>query len=120
MKKSVSRSLLSITLAGACLALSGCNVCQDVDAKVCADLGPQDCALWKEKGFDFVTRAEEEGPRRRQFLRDLVFGKGSSTCQSATHDAVYPQMLAGFKAQVAAARASDEAVQAAEQKSQAE
>lgn len=112
MKNSPIKSLLSLGFVGACIALTGCNVCEDTDAKFCADLGAEDCALWKEKELNFVAQAENGGGREK-FPRSLIFGKGSTMCQSATNDAVYPQMLKAYKDQIAAVRAADEAVRKA-------
>lgn len=114
MKNFLLRSFPTLMTISACLAAVGCNVCEETDAKFCADLGAEDCALWKEKELNFVARAEKEGPGRRQFVQSLVFGKGSAVCQSATNDAVYPQMLKAFKDSVAALRASDAATRGVE------
>ena len=45
-----STFLLSFAAVGL-FALAGCeNKCVTLESKICTDLGPSDCALWKEKG----------------------------------------------------------------------
>ncbi|WP_437735556.1 hypothetical protein [Sorangium sp. So ce1335] len=77
---------------------------------MCEDLGAEDCALWKEKGLNFVAQAKS---RPRSMLKDALFGADSQACKSAGSDAAYSQILQATKAQVAAYRKAQKAVEAA-------
>ncbi|WP_155798210.1 hypothetical protein [Sorangium cellulosum] len=101
-------NVLVLCVVGA-LAM-GCNVCEDLDARMCEDLGAEDCALWREKGMNFVAQAKS---RPRRMLKDALFGADSQTCQSAGSDAVYSQILQATKTQVAAYRKAQQATEAA-------
>ncbi|KYF56732.1 hypothetical protein [Sorangium sp. So ce854] len=80
---------------------------------MCADLGAEDCALWREKGLNFVAQAKS---RPRQGVKDMLFGADAQTCQSAGSDAVYSQILQATKTQVAAVRKAQQATEAATKK----
>lgn len=97
--------ILASTLTGGCK-----NVCEDLDARMCTDLGAEDCALWKEQGLNFVAQAKE---RPRKFLRDTLFGPDAQACESAGYDATYQQILQATKAQLTAVRAAQEATKKA-------
>ncbi|WP_438015409.1 hypothetical protein WMF18_31675 [Sorangium sp. So ce315] len=99
--------VLMLCVVGA-LAM-GCNVCEDLDARMCGDLGAEDCALWRENGLNFTAQAKS---RPRRMLRDTLFGADAQTCESAGSDAVYSQILQATKAQVAAVRKAKQAVEA--------
>ena len=81
-------------------SLSGCKVCEDLDAKICTDLGAEDCKIWKEKQLNFTVLAAKSPSRGA--LKTLIFGEGAEFCRSADSSSVYPKMLAGAKGQVAA------------------
>lgn len=100
-------NVLMLCVVGA--LATGCNVCEDLDARMCEDLGAEDCALWREKGLNFVAQAKS---RPRSALKDMLFGADAQTCRSAGSDAVYSQILQGTKAQVAALRKAQQAVEA--------
>lgn len=98
-------------------AAAGCDVCGDLDERMCTDLGAEDCAVWKENKMTFTDQAEgSHSGGRRSGLKRLLFGEGSGVCSSAGNDAVYPQMLASMKQAVGAMRKSKQAVEAAEAK----
>ncbi|WP_236644451.1 hypothetical protein [Sorangium cellulosum] len=101
-------NVLMLCVVGA-LAM-GCNVCEDLDARMCADLGAEDCALWREKGMNFVAQAKS---RPRRMMKDTLFGADAQTCESAGSDAVYSQILQATKTQMAAFRKAQQAVEAA-------
>ncbi|WP_437597889.1 hypothetical protein [Sorangium sp. So ce590] len=101
-------NILMLSVVGA-LAM-GCNVCEDLDARMCEDLGAEDCAFWREKGLNFVAQAKS---RPRRMMKDALFGADAQTCQSAGNDATYSQILQATKAQMAAYRKAQEAVDAA-------
>lgn len=104
-KRAVVAQALSILGLG--LTLSGCNVCEDLDAKVCADLGEADCAYWKSKELNF-TKTATQG--RQKLIKSLVFGDGAETCRAIGSDAAYGPMLEGTKQSIAAQRKADEAI----------
>lgn len=101
-------SVLVLCVVGA--LVMGCNVCEDLDTRMCEDLGAEDCALWREKGLNFVAQAKS---RPRRMMKDTLFGADAQTCESAGSDAVYPQILQATKAQVAAVRKAQQAAGAA-------
>ncbi|WP_437776897.1 hypothetical protein [Sorangium sp. So ce1097] len=100
-------NVLMLCVVGA-LAM-GCNVCEDLDTRMCEDLGAEDCALWREKGLNFAAQAKS---RPRKMLKDTLFGADAQTCESAGSDAVYSQILQATKAQIAALRKAQKAVEA--------
>lgn len=104
-----SKKTVSILFVAGMLSM-GCNVCEDLDTRMCADLGEEDCALWKEQGLNFVAQAKT---RPRAGLKQLLFGPDANSCQSAGSDAVYPQILEGAKMQIAALRKAEAAKAAA-------
>jgi len=89
------------------MGLAGCNVCEDLDARVCADLGEEDCAYWKSKDLNFTKTAT--GGRQKLF-KSLLFGDGAETCRGLGSDAAYGPMLDGTKQAIAASRKADEAI----------
>lgn len=94
--------------------LSGCDKCGKLDERMCADLGSEDCAVWKEGGMTFTDQAEQSpGGGRRGGIKRLLFGAGSSVCDAASNDAVYPQILSGTKQAVVGLRAAKKAKEAA-------
>lgn len=93
---------------GLVLATTGCNVCEDLDKRMCADLGAEDCALWKEAGLNFEAQAAgREG--RRGWFKKLFFGGNSAVCKNSGDDAVYPTILSSTKQAVAGLRKAKEA-----------
>jgi hypothetical protein len=84
-------------------ATAGCNVCEDLDARMCTDLGAEDCAVWKEAGMNFEAQASgREG--RKGWLKKLFFGSNSAVCNSSNDDSVYPTILSSTKQAVAGLR----------------
>jgi hypothetical protein len=41
---------LALALASVLLLASGCNNCEKLTDRLCKDLGPEDCASWREAG----------------------------------------------------------------------
>lgn len=107
-----STQLLSATLI-LLAAATGCDVCGDLDERMCKDLGAEDCALWKENKLTFSDQSNSGGGGRRSGLKKLLFGDSSGVCSSASSDAVYPQMLSSMKQAVGALRKSKQATEAA-------
>ncbi len=85
----------------------GCNVCEDLDARVCKDLGKEDCALWKENGLNYTAQAKKGGGRR-SMLKSVVFGPGATMCRSAGKEPAYSRMLEATKEALAATRKAQE------------
>jgi hypothetical protein len=85
MQNSIKRALTFGPLLALFLT-SGCNNCEKMVEKLCTDLGPEDCALWKKSGLD----------------QSLVPGgrKVNSACGTMMSDAVYPNVLKGARQQV--------------------
>lgn len=67
------------------VALSGCNACEKLEEKVCADLGAADCAIWKQAG----------GP-------DTLFSGRRQTraCVNMMTGPMYDALLGGARAMV--------------------
>ncbi len=107
------RSSATLLLLG---IVAGCDVCADLDERMCKDLGAEDCALWKENKLTFSDQSSSSGGRRGA-LKSLLFGDGSGVCSSAGNDAVYPQMVSSMKQAVAALRQAKKATEAAGAKS---
>lgn len=112
MKTTGQRLSALIILLG---AAAGCDVCGDLDERMCKDLGAEDCAVWKENKMTFSEQSSSGGGRRSG-LKSLLFGDGSGVCSSAGNDAVYPQMLSSMKQAVGALRQSKKAVEASQAK----
>jgi hypothetical protein len=97
-------------------ATTGCDVCADLDERMCKDLGAEDCAIWQENKLTFSDQSTSGGGGRRSGLKSLLFGDGSGVCSSAGNDAVYPQMVSSMKQAVGALRQAKKATEAAEGK----
>ena len=71
------------TLLLSSLCLVGCNNCENMIEKMCSDLGTEDCAYWKQRGWD----------------RELIPGGRGVTkaCGMMMGDNVYPKLLASQK-----------------------
>lgn len=67
---------LSVWAILACaLWLNGCNNCATLIDDICTELGPADCALWKEaKGPDMLT----SGSRPERFCMNQRFRPGAT------------------------------------------
>lgn len=104
--KTLSNVSRVISLIGLGAAFLGCNVCEDLDERVCADLGEADCTYWKSKEMNF-TKTATGG--RQKMLKSLIFGDGAETCRALGNDAAYSAMLEGTKQSLAAQRKADEA-----------
>jgi hypothetical protein len=77
------------------LAVAGCNNCEKMVEKVCGDLGPDDCAVWKRNGLD------------KSFIPT---GRGTnSTCGRMMSGSAYEGLIKGARQQVAAARNAEKA-----------
>lgn len=114
MNEVSSRGLLVSVGIAIAAVLSGCDSCGKLDERMCADLGAEDCAVWKENGMTFTDQAEQSpGGGRRSGLKRMLFGSGSDVCNAASNDAAYPQILAGTKQAVAGMRAANKAKAAA-------
>lgn len=101
-----SRVVRTLLILGLGFGSIGCNVCEDLDARVCADLGEADCAYWKSKELNF-TKTATQG--RQKLIKSLIFGDGAETCRALGSDAAYGPMLEGTKQSIAAQRKADEA-----------
>lgn len=109
MKTKGLRLGVLLVLIGAAV---GCDVCADLDERMCNDLGAEDCALWKENKMTF-SDTTKAGGGRRSGLKSLLFGDGSGTCSSSKNDAVYPQILSSTKQALEATRKANKAREAA-------
>lgn len=106
--KGLRLGALLILLGG----IAGCDVCGDLDERMCKDLGAEDCAMWKENKMTFSEQATSGGGRRSG-LKSLLFGDGSGVCSSSGSDAVYPQILSSTKQAIGALRQAKKAQEAA-------
>jgi hypothetical protein len=95
------RTLQIVSLLIVGVSSLACNVCEDLDERVCGDLGPEDCTVWKEKELNFTAQAKT---RPRRFLRSLLFGPDAESCRAAGSEPAYSQIVAGLKAQMPALR----------------
>lgn len=105
-----SKTNILMLIVASALTMGCKNVCEDLDARMCADLGAEDCAVWKEQGKTFAGQAKQ---RPRKFLRDTLFGPDAQSCESAGSEPTYSQILAATKVSIAATRKAQEAVKAA-------
>lgn len=81
--------------------LTGCNVCEDLDTRMCTDLGAEACETWKAQGMNFTAQAKT---RPRNALKALFFGADAQTCQSAGSSTVYPTILDSTKKALGASK----------------
>jgi hypothetical protein len=87
--RKTSYRLRAIVFGAVCVfALGGCNNCEKMVEKLCNDLGPADCALWKKSGLDRSLVPEGR--------------KVNSACGTMMSDTVYPGVLKGARTQVEA------------------
>ncbi len=77
------------------LAVAACNNCEKLIQKICNDLGPDDCAYWKQHGGDAKLVPGGRGVNR--------------ACGTMMGDAVYQPLLKGQRDMVKAYRAADAA-----------
>ena len=76
-------------------SLSACKGCDDLVAKMCGDLGPEDCGYWKKHGWD--QQMLPGGRRVNAYCRDQMMS-----------DSFYPKLLEIQKKQIKANRGADE------------
>jgi len=89
-------SVIRVSVLLVCLAgVNACNNCEKLVEKVCTDLGPEDCAYWKQQGGD-----EKLIPGGRKVNR---------VCGQMTDDVVYQPLLKGQRDMIKAYRAADAA-----------
>ena len=91
-------ALLAVAfLAFGAMSLAGCHACEDLTEKICADLGPEDCKLYKEGGL-----AEKMLPS--------TAGRGrNKACSAMASEPAYSGVLTGAKQAVAAQKAAEAA-----------
>jgi hypothetical protein len=100
MRSSLRRTLWTLGGVAMLLVASGCNNCEKLTQKLCTDLGPEDCAVWKKAGLE-----ESMIPGGR---------KVNSACGSMMSDAIYPNILQGTRQQVEATKKANAAMQKAQ------
>lgn len=89
MRFRTNLAVLAAVSTAALFALSGCNPCEKLEEKLCADLGAEDCALWKKGG----------GPE------SLTGGRRDSrACTNMMAGPSYDAMLKGARAMADALR----------------
>jgi|GEM_PF-3886591 len=81
-------------LAFSLVNLMACKGCDDLLAKVCTDLGPEDCAYWKKHGWD--QQMLPKGRRVNAYCRDPMMS-----------DSFYPQLLEIQRKQITANHEAD-------------
>lgn len=103
-----SKKITSILFVAGMLSM-GCAVCEDLDARVCEDLGPEDCALLKEHNLNPSASVSSGRRVRRGWMKSLLFGPNGEECRVLGSDASYPQYLEGLKSAVASTRSAEAA-----------
>lgn len=83
------------------LIASGCNHCEKLEEKICADLG-EDCEIWKT---DMNKSGIPTGGK-----------KPNNVCKMQMADAVYPNLIKGLRGGIEALKKSKEKAKAAEAK----
>ncbi len=94
----MKRWIFAVGTAALALASGGlgaCKGCDDLIAKMCTDLGADDCAYWKKHGWD--QQMLPKGARVNAYCRDPMMS-----------DAFYPKLLEIQKQQVKANQQADE------------
>ena len=94
--------------------LGGCRPCDDLDERICSDLGPQDCQVWTEK-LNKVGSASTSPTRfgRRTWIRAVFMGPNGQAC--STQLDMYDETLAAIRTAVQGQKTADAAVAAARQ-----
>jgi hypothetical protein len=100
-----------IPIVGARIVGPHFHPCERLDARLCADLGPEACAVWKGKlgnvgsGSAMPHEAVVGGPlvhRATHLFLGWDNERSHETCVKQGSDAVYPAILEGVRATVAA------------------
>lgn len=110
-----SKKVTSILFVAGMFSM-GCAVCEDLDARVCEDLGPEDCALLKEQKLNPSAQVKSGRGGRRGWMKELLFGPNGEECRVLGSDASYPQYLEGLKGVLASVRNAGAAAAAREAK----
>ena len=98
----MTKSILPIAVALALFGLTGCNNCEALTEKICDDLGPEDCQLWKEgKGPESLS----SGRRAGRFCFNARFNPMQ-----------YSPLLTGAKAMAASMKQAKAQIKAAQTK----
>jgi hypothetical protein len=91
----------------------GLRPCRNLDERLCRDLGPQSCDVWKNQlgGSMAGSSQPHEWRRNKTAVVDVAVHKllgwnasreDNPLCYDQLDDAVYPQILAGIRAAVGA------------------
>jgi hypothetical protein len=74
--------MAAVAVLAAAWLLSGCNNCEALAESVCSEIGPEDCALWKEaKGPESLAGGRRSG--RACFNARFTPGGSSAIVQGA-------------------------------------
>ncbi len=103
----MNKKITSILIVAGMFSM-GCAVCEDLDARVCEDLGPEDCALLKEREQNPSAQVRS-GRTRRGWMKELLYGPNGDECRTLGSDAAYPQYLEGLKGMLASMRSAEAA-----------
>jgi hypothetical protein len=106
-------ALIAVAIAGD-VKRGGLRPCNRLDARLCADLGPAACDVWKDRLHRLGAASVEphEWRHNRTFLIDLALHKllgwdaahaDNPLCYTELEDEVYPKILEAVRGAVAAA-----------------
>lgn len=68
---------------GVCASLAACDPCGDLDQRICAELGPEECALWQSGELPIRTAILDENEHRSRTR--------ANTCSVFNDDATFAQ-----------------------------
>lgn len=59
------------------LIVAGCNNCEKLVEKICTDLGPEDCQVWKAQGLDqqIIPGGRKVNRACGQMMDDAIYSK---------------------------------------------
>lgn len=91
------------------LGSAGCRPCDDLDARLCTDLGSKDCAVWQNeldrRGSPSVLEGSSSTGRNmlkgRGLVKDILYGENGELCGRVDATA-YSAVLAGVRLEVSA------------------
>ena len=102
---SLRAKLLGPLLFG--LLTIGCRPCEELDERICTDLGATECQIWRgdlaKAGSASTSPVRYSGKYR--WLSNLLMGPNGRACGTQLQQ--YPQVLAGIRQAVEAQKAAD-------------
>lgn len=79
------------------LLLGGCNVCEQLDEKICADLGEEDCAYWTDE-MDRAGSPSRSAPGRQKAMKKMLYGENAGVCEAGLKN--YDEVFAAVEVMI--------------------